>query len=116
MLSMNNVIASLTSCLPVSTKICEHFILISLEKLEVYIIFKYRRFVILSALRGAQGQKSWKQDFEITGDPKSPPNGSTFWLGFEAPGICGATPFFRHLQSRPKKSKITNKAQNKDLL
>ena len=32
-----------------------------------------------------QGQKSWKHDFEITGDPKCPPGGSTFWSGFEAP-------------------------------
>ena len=32
-----------------------------------------------------QGQKSWKHDFEITGDPKFPPGGSTFWSGFEAP-------------------------------
>ena len=32
-----------------------------------------------------QGQKSWKHDFEITGDPKYPPGGSTFWPGFEAP-------------------------------
>ena len=34
---------------------------------------------------GVQGQKSWKHDFEITGDPKGPPSGSTSWSGFEAP-------------------------------
>ena len=34
---------------------------------------------------GVQGQKSWKHDFEITGDPKGPPTESTFWSGFEAP-------------------------------
>ena len=28
---------------------------------------------------GVQGQKSWKHYFEITGDPKGPPSGSTFW-------------------------------------
>ena len=54
-----------------------------------------------------QGQKSWKHDFEITGDPKCPPVGSTFWSGFEAP--VGQRPL-----SAPKKSKITNKAQNRD--
>ena len=26
---------------------------------------------------GVQGQKSCKHDFEITGDPKGPPSGST---------------------------------------
>ena len=54
-----------------------------------------------------QGQKSWKHDFEITGDTKFPPGGSTFWSGFEAP--VGQRPL-----SGPKKSKITNKAQNRD--
>ena len=34
---------------------------------------------------GVQGQKSWKHYFEITGDPKGSPSGSTFWSGFEAP-------------------------------
>ena len=34
---------------------------------------------------GVQGQKSWKHDFEIIGDQKGPPSGSTFWSGFEAP-------------------------------
>ena len=33
---------------------------------------------------GVQGQKSWKHDSEITGDPKGPPIGSTFWSGFES--------------------------------
>ena len=33
--------------------------------------------------RGVQGQKSWKHNFEITGDAKGPPSGSTFLLGFE---------------------------------
>ena len=28
-----------------------------------------------------KGLKSWKHDFEITGDPKGP----TFWSGFEGP-------------------------------
>ena len=27
---------------------------------------------------GVQGLKSWKHYFEITGDPKGPPSGSTF--------------------------------------
>ena len=38
-----------------------------------------------------QGQKRWKHDFEMTGDPNGPPSGSTFWVGFEAPDIdlCG---------------------------
>ena len=34
---------------------------------------------------GVQGLKSWKHYFEITGDPKGPPIGSTFWSSFEAP-------------------------------
>ena len=38
---------------------------------------------------GVQGQKSWKHDFEITGDPKVPPSGSTIWWGFEAPDSYG---------------------------
>ena len=38
---------------------------------------------------GGQGLKSWKHDFEITGDPKGPPSGSTFWRGFEAPDSKG---------------------------
>ena len=54
-----------------------------------------------------QGQKSWKHDFEITSDPKCPTGGSTFWSGFEAP--VGQRPL-----SGSKKSKITNKAQNRD--
>ena len=57
---------------------------------------------------GVQGQKSWKHDFEIIGDPKGPPSGSTFWSGFEAPG-CRATPFFR-----AQKFKMAYKAQNQD--
>ena len=38
---------------------------------------------------GVQGQKSWKHDFEITGEPKGPPTGSNFWWGFEAPDSYG---------------------------
>ena len=38
---------------------------------------------------GVQGQKSWKHNFEITSDPKVPPSGSTFWLGFEVPEPYG---------------------------
>ena len=41
------------------------------------------------------GQKSWKHDFEITGDPKGPPGGSTFKLGFLRPQTCKATSFVR---------------------
>ena len=47
-----------------------------------------------------QGQKIWKHDLEITGDPKVPPSGSTFWSGFETTPYLG-----------PKKSKMANKAQ-----
>ena len=28
---------------------------------------------------GGSKVKSWNHDFEITGDPKGPPRGSTFW-------------------------------------
>ena len=38
---------------------------------------------------GVQGQKSWKHNFEITGEPKGPTGGSTFWLGFEIPDPYG---------------------------
>ena len=38
---------------------------------------------------GDQGQKCWKHDFDITGDPKGPPSGSTFWWGFDAPDSYG---------------------------
>ena len=40
---------------------------------------------------GVKGQKSFKHDFEITGDPKGPPSGSTFSSGFklEARGLIG---------------------------
>ena len=36
---------------------------------------------------GREGPRSesWKHDFEITGDPKGRPSGSTFWSGFEVP-------------------------------
>ena len=44
----------------------------------------------INHLRGVQGQKSLKHDFEITGDPKGPPSGSTFWLGFKAPNPLGS--------------------------
>ena len=38
---------------------------------------------------GVQGQKSWKHDFEITGNPKGPFSGSTFWWGFKTPDSYG---------------------------
>ena len=50
-------------------------------------------------LRWVQGQKSWKHDFEITGDPKGSPSEST------------VGPFYA-----PKKPKMANKAQNQNLL
>ena len=66
-------------------------------------------------IKGTKVKKSWKHNFEITGDPKGPPNGSIFWWGFEVPdpymGICGATSFLG-----PKKSKMAVKAQNQDYL
>ena len=38
-----------------------------------------------TCLRGVgAGQKNWKHDFEITGEPKGSPSGSNFWSGFEA--------------------------------
>ena len=46
-------------------------------------MFKYN--LIKRGGGGVQGQISWKHDFDITGDPKVPPSGSTFWWGFEAP-------------------------------
>ena len=63
---------------------------------------------------GSQGPKSWKHDFEITGDPKVHPVGQLFG-GVLRPqthmGTCGAAPLFR-----AKKSKMANKAQNRYLL
>ena len=38
---------------------------------------------------GVQGQKSWKHNFEITGDPKGPPSGPTFCIGSEVPDPYG---------------------------
>ena len=38
---------------------------------------------------GGPRSKSWRINFEIKGDPKDPPSGSTFWLGFEVPDPCG---------------------------
>ena len=68
-------------------------------------IFLHKTFSIIQTfivrLKGVgavQCLKSWKHDFEITGDPKGPPSGSTFWSGFEA-------------LFRVQKSKMTNKAQ-----
>ena len=47
---------------------------------------------------GVQGQKRWNHDFEITGDPKGTPSGSTFWWGFKAPEsygyLWGRAPFW----------------------
>ena len=57
---------------------------------------------------GVQGLKSWKHDFEITGDPKGP-SGSTFWSGFEALDSKG---YLRgHALLRVQKSKMAKKAQ-----
>ena len=61
-------------------------------------------------LREVQGQKSWKYDFEITVDPKGPPSGSTFWLGFKVPDPLGSE--WGYALFRPKKSKRANNAQN----
>ena len=38
---------------------------------------------MFSVIFNIQGQKSWKHNFEIAGELKGPPSGSTFWLGFE---------------------------------
>ena len=35
----------------------------------------------------SQGQKIWNHDFEIIGDPKGPPSGSTLRSCFEAPDL-----------------------------
>ena len=51
-----------------------------------------------------QGQKSWKHDFEITGDPKCPPGGSTFGRVLRplwGNALC-QDPKNRKLQIRPK--------------
>ena len=42
-----------------------------------------------TCLRGGKGKNSWKHDIEITGDPKGPSSGSTFWSGFEALDLLG---------------------------
>ena len=54
---------------------------------------------------GVQGQKSWKHDFEITGDPKGLPSGSTFWSGIEAPDSIGYSLLSYHIKFQPDKSK-----------
>ena len=50
-----------------------------------------KNFIILYAhfKGGVQGQKSRKHDFEITGDTKVSPSGSTSWPDFEAPDSYG---------------------------
>ena len=53
---------------------------------------------------------------ELTGDPKSPPNGSPFWLGFDVPDPYGYR--WGHVLFRPLKGpsarKIASEAQNQD--
>ena len=45
--------------------------------------------------RGDEGQKFWEYNSEITGEPKGPLRGSTFWSGFEAQyPYVPATTFF----------------------
>ena len=61
-------------------------------------VFCNAKCTLVSSLRGGvQGQKSWKHDFEITGDPKGPPSGSTFGRVLSPQtnrGTCGVTTFF----------------------
>ena len=59
---------------------------------NIPLIFKQRNIKDSSRLRGVQGQKSWNHYFEITGHPKGPPSGSTFWLCFEVPYPYGHMP------------------------
>ena len=60
---------------------------------------KSNEFNTLLRREGVQGQKLWKLDFQIKGNPKGPLRGPTLWSGFEAPearplgtGVV-ATPF-----------------------
>ena len=61
---------------------------------------------------GGWSPKNRKHDFEITVDPKGPPCGSTFWLGFETPDLYGRAWGHAHFwaHTRPKKSKMIDKA------
>ena len=59
-------------------------------------------FNFLDELATVQGQKSWKHDFEIKGDPKGPPNGSTHM------GTCGAAPLFRVQNLKSKEPGFIN--------
>ena len=47
----------------------------------------------MRVLRWLQGQKSWKHDFDITGDQKSPPCQVNFMVGFC--DLKGPKPFSR---------------------
>ena len=65
-------------------------------------------FYIPKLLRGIQGQKSWKHNFEITGYPKVTSSGSTFWLVLRSHALF-------QVPTRPKKSKMAIKAQNQSI-
>ena len=47
------------------------------NNVQCFSVYKLGHITGLSG-GGVQGQISWKHDFEITGDPKGPPSGSTF--------------------------------------
>ena len=76
----------------------------------LWVSLSFRRKPIYQG--GIQGQKSCKLDFEITGDPKGPPSGPTFWSGFEVQ----THELWGHAFLGPKKSKMANNAQNRDKL
>ena len=67
---------------------------------------------------GIQGQKSWKHNFEITGDPKVRQVGKFFGWVLRSQthmGICGPTPLF-NAPTGPTKSKMAIEAQNQNSL
>ena len=64
-------------------------------------------------LRGVQASKFQNHDSEILVDPKGPPGGSTFWLGFGPPDPYVRAWDHAHFcaQIWPQKPKMTNKVQ-----
>ena len=60
------------------------FRMMKLYKKTALILYEFGK-AHYRAIINIQGQKLWEHDSEITGDPKAPLRGPTFWSSFEAP-------------------------------
>ena len=72
----------------------------------LFVIKEWLSLLIKGVGLGVQGQKSWKHNLEITGDPKGPPN----WV-LRSHTHMGS-PFLR--LNRTQKSKMAIKDQNQN--